>query len=63
VCGVFCRKLYLQNNPKLTSLPPNIFDKNTALEYAALPSFWAGYNQSMTCVVCFAGGWVWATPD
>ena len=68
------------NENELTSLPANVFDKNTALEYAcpaapvfflclamplwereewvgnAFPSFWAGYNQSMTCVVCFAGG-------
>ena len=35
-CGVFCRQLYLYNNPGLTSLPPNIFDQNTALTYAAL---------------------------
>ena len=33
---VLCRSLYLYNN-KLTSLPPGVFDKNTALGYAPRP--------------------------
>jgi hypothetical protein len=53
--GVFCRSLYLHDNPGLTSLPANIFDQNTALRYDALPSFWVGYDQRVTCLVCFAG--------
>ena len=33
---VLCRSLYLNSNG-LTSLPPGVFDKNTALEYAPRP--------------------------
>ena len=33
---VLCRYLYLSSNG-LTSLPPGVFDKNTALEYAFRP--------------------------
>ena len=33
---VLCRGLYLSSNG-LTSLPPGVFDKNTALRYAPRP--------------------------
>ena len=33
---VLCRELYLNSNG-LTSLPPGVFDKNTALRYAPRP--------------------------
>ena len=53
-----------EGGPGLTSLPANIFDQNTALTYDALPSFWVGYDQRVTCLVCFAGTCIFTTtPD